>query len=292
MSSNKGLGKGLGALLGSAAIDSAEESSSMLPLSKIENFAGQPRKNFDDASLSDLADSIREHGIIQPLTVRRLSSGYYQIIAGERRWRAARMAGLTEIPVRIIEADDRKAMELAMIENLQREDLNPMEIAEGYHTLIEQYGLTQEDVAQRVSKSRSAVANFLRLLTLSPAVREMTEQGRLSGGHARALLPLSPALQEDTAKVIVARDLSVRQTEQLVKKLLQEKTASPETVSTPLTVNYVEEAQKELSEQLGRPCRIVPGRKKGRIELDYYGSEDLNDLLDALATLNRKNGVH
>ena len=193
----KGLGKGLAALLGDDVIDSQEEKSSLfLPISQVESCASQPRKQFDPESLADLADSIREHGIIQPLTVRKLQSGYYQIIAGERRWRAARMAGLTQVPAIVIEADDRKAMELAMIENLQREDLNPMEEAEGYRTLMEQYGLTQEETSQRVGKSRSAVANALRLLNLSKEVRALVEEGKLSGGHARALVPLTEELQK------------------------------------------------------------------------------------------------
>ena len=171
MAKPTGLGKGLGALLGED-FSSDSANTSTLPLSQIESHASQPRKHFDEAALSELAESIRSHGVIQPLTVRRLSSGYYQIIAGERRWRAAKLAGLSEIPVVIIEADDRKAMELAMIENLQREDLNPIEEAEGYRVLMEQYGMTQEQAAQRVGKSRSAVANVLRLLNLSPALRQ------------------------------------------------------------------------------------------------------------------------
>ena len=194
MASNaKGLGKGLAALLGDNVMENSEEKSSLyLPISQVESCAGQPRKQFDPDALADLADSIREHGIIQPLTVRKLQSGYYQIIAGERRWRAARMAGLDQVPAIVIEANDRKAMELAMIENLQREDLNPIEEAEGYRQLMEQYNLTQEETAQRVGKSRSVVANALRLLNLCPPVRAMVEDGRLSNGHARNILPLSP----------------------------------------------------------------------------------------------------
>ena len=188
---NRGLGRGLGALLGDAALQTESADSLYLPISQVESCAGQPRKHFDDAALADLADSIREHGIIQPLTVRKLASGYYQIIAGERRWRAARLAGLQEVPVIVIEADDRKAAELAMIENLQREDLNPMEEAAGFQSLIESYHMTQEEAAQRVGKSRSAVTNALRLLGLTPSVRKLVEEGKLSAGHARALVPLS-----------------------------------------------------------------------------------------------------
>ena len=288
-SSSKGLGKGLAALLGDDVLESHEEKSSLyLPISQVESCASQPRKQFDPESLADLADSIREHGIIQPLTVRKLQSGYYQIIAGERRWRAARMAGLNQVPAIVIEADDRKAMELAMIENLQREDLNPIEEAEGYQVLMSQYNLTQEETAQRVGKSRSAVANSLRLLNLCPSVRAMVEDGRISNGHARAILPLSPALQEKAADAVIKSDLSVRQTELLVKKLTAEEKDTPAVTSGGLEVNYAEEAAKELGTRLGRGCRIVSGRKKGRIELEFYGMDDLNALLDALGKIKAK----
>ena len=285
----KGLGKGLAALLGDNVMDTSEEKSSLyLPISQVESCASQPRKQFDPDALADLADSIREHGIIQPLTVRKLQSGYYQIIAGERRWRAARMAGLDQVPAIVIEADDRKAMELAMIENLQREDLNPMEEAEGYQQLMTQYNLTQEETAQRVGKSRSAVANALRLLNLCPPVRAMVEDGRLSNGHARTILPLSPALQEKAADAILKSDLSVRQTELLVKKLTAQEKAQPAVTTGGLEVNYAEAAAKSLGAHLGRGCKIVSGRKKGRIELEYYGVDDLNNLLDALNALTLK----
>ena len=290
MASNaKGLGKGLAALLGDNVMENPEEKSSLyLPISQVESCAGQPRKQFDPDALADLADSIREHGIIQPLTVRKLQSGYYQIIAGERRWRAARMAGLDQVPAIVIEADDRKAMELAMIENLQREDLNPIEEAEGYRQLMEQYNLTQEETAQRVGKSRSVVANALRLLNLCPPVRAMVEDGRLSNGHARTIMPLSPALQEKAADAILKSDLSVRQTELLVKKLTAEEKEKPAVTTGGLEVNYAEEAAKALGTHLGRGCKIVSGRKKGRIELEYYGVDDLNNLLDALNALKLK----
>ena len=284
---SKGLGKGLAALLGDDVMESHEEKNSLfLPISQVESCAAQPRKQFDTDALADLADSIREHGIIQPLTVRKLQSGYYQIIAGERRWRAARMAGLSEVPAIVIEADDRKAMELAMIENLQREDLNPIEEAEGYQVLMSQYNMTQEETAQRVGKSRSAVANALRLLNLCPPVRAMVEDGRLSNGHARALLPLSPEAQEKAAATIIKNDLSVRQTELLVKKLTAEIKEKPQ--KSGISVDYAEEAARELSSRIGRNCKIVSGRKKGRIELEYYGLDDLNDLIDALYTMKKK----
>ena len=288
-----GLGRGLGALLGDDVMKTESSGSLSLPISQVETCSSQPRKRFDDESLQELADSISQHGIIQPLTVRKLSSGYYQIIAGERRWRAARLAGLQEVPVIVIEADDRKAAELAMIENLQREDLNPMEEAAGFQSLIESYHMTQEEVAQRVGKSRSAVTNALRLLGLTPSVRKLVEEGKLSAGHARALVPLSPSLQESAANAIVSGGLSVRQTEALVKRLSAEKKEAQ--AKDPDEVDYLAEAQNELKARLCRGVKIVPGRKKGRIELEYYGVDDLNDLLDALAVIKvsqLKKGPH
>ena len=287
------LGRGLGALLGDDVMKTESSGSLSLPISQVETCSSQPRKRFDDESLQELADSISQHGIIQPLTVRKLSSGYYQIIAGERRWRAARLAGLQEVPVIVIEADDRKAAELAMIENLQREDLNPMEEAAGFQSLIESYHMTQEEAAQRVGKSRSAVTNALRLLGLTPSVRKLVEEGKLSAGHARALVPLSPSLQESAANAIVSGGLSVRQTEALVKRLSAEKKEAQD--KDPDEVDYLAEAQNELKARLCRGVKIVPGRKKGRIELEYYGVDDLNDLLDALAVIKvsqLKKGPH
>ena len=277
-----GLGRGLGALLGDDVLNTESTGSLTLPISQVESCSSQPRKSFDEAALAELADSIRQHGIIQPLTVRKLSSGYYQIIAGERRWRAARLAGLSEVPVIVVEADDRKAAELAMIENLQREDLNPMEEAVGFQSLIENYHMTQEEAAQRVGKSRSAVANVLRLLGLTPSVRAMVESGKLSAGHARALLTLDPQTQESAAAAVVDGGLSVRQTEALVKRLTAQEKPKPQ---PPTGVDYTAEAQRDLSSRLGRGVKIVNGRKKGRIELEYYGLDDLNDLLEALALL-------
>ena len=288
-----GLGRGLGALLGDDVMKTESSGSLSLPISQVETCSSQPRKRFDDESLQELADSISQHGIIQPLTVRKLSSGYYQIIAGERRWRAARLAGLQEVPVIVIEADDRKAAELAMIENLQREDLNPMEEAAGFQSLIESYHMTQEEAAQRVGKSRSAVTNALRLLGLTPSVRKLVEEGKLSAGHARALVPLSPSLQESAANAIVSGGPSVRQTEALVKRLSAEKKEAQ--AKDPDEVDYLAEAQNELKARLCRGVKIVPGRKKGRIELEYYGVDDLNDLLDALAVIKvsqLKKGPH
>ncbi len=286
---SRGLGKGLGALLGEEALRTdTSENLQNLPISQIECNADQPRKRFEETALDELADSIREHGILQPVTVRRLSTGYYQIVAGERRWRAARQAGLTEIPAIIIEADERKATELALIENLQREDLNPIEEAEGYKKLLDGYHMTQEDVAERVGKSRPAVANALRLLALCPEIRSLLTDGKLSGGHARALLPLSAEQQKKAAQAIMDGGLSVRQTEALVKAMLARPKTKKETDLE--TINYTKLAANELADKLGRGCRIVPGRRKGRVELDYYDMDDLNDLLDALALIKKRNG--
>lgn len=285
---NRGLGKGLGALLGDAALQTDASDSLYLPISQVESCAGQPRKYFDDAALADLADSIREHGIIQPLTVRKLSSGYYQIIAGERRWRAARLAGADEVPAIVIEADDRKAMELALIENLQREDLNPIEEAEGYKTLIETYHMTQEDAAATVGKSRPAVANALRLLALEESVREELKNGRISAGHARALLSLPAAKQREAANSIIAQGLNVRQTEAMVKRMSSEKKQKLYPIEHVVAESYGAIAAQELGQTLGRGVKIVQGRKKGRIELDYYDLDDLNDLLEALGTLKHR----
>ena len=286
MASNKGLGKGLGALLGDFEEVSAEKSPyQLLPIYKVEPNRNQPRQDFDEEELEALAESISVHGIIQPLTVRELESGYYQIIAGERRWRAARMANLTEVPAVIIEADDKKAMELALIENLQRQDLNPVEEALGYRTLMEDYGLTQEEAAGRVGKSRPAVANALRLLNLCPEVLEKVRESALSAGHARAVLSLkTEKKQKEAAQKIIALGLSVRQAELLCKNMDKE----PAPVKEPtLAVNYVSECEKALSKQLGRGVKIVNGKRKGRFELEFYGQEDLQILLDALMSLKK-----
>ena len=283
---NRGLGKGLGALLGDAAVQNESKGALTLPLSQIEPCAAQPRKYFDDAALDDLAASIREHGIIQPLTVRKLSSGYYQIIAGERRWRAARMAGLREVPAVIIEADDREAMELALIENLQREDLNPAEEARGFQVLMEEYGLTQEQVAQRMGKSRPAVTNTLRLLALPEDLLKLVEEGHLSAGHARAILGApTPALQRQAAKKVIEGQLSVRQTEALVKALQKQKEDKAKPVSEDIAL-YLGELEKDLSGRLGRKVKIAHKGKKGKIELEYYDSQDLEGLLALLQGLH------
>ena len=287
MASNKGLGKGLGALLGDFNDEPQEKSGyRLLPIYKVEPNPDQPRQDFDEEELQALSDSISVHGVIQPLTVRETSGGYYQIIAGERRWRAARLAGLGEIPAVIIEADDKKAMELALIENLQRQDLNPVEEALGYQSLIEEYGLTQEDAAKRVGKSRPAVANALRLLALSPQVLEKVRSGELTAGHARAVLQLKTEKKQlEAANTIIALGLSVRQAELMCKNMTKEPAPQPE--ETALKVDYVAECEKQLSRHLGRGVKIVNGKRKGRFELEFYGQDDLQTLLDALLKLQK-----
>ena len=286
MASQKGLGKGLGALLGDFAEEPQEKSAyQSLPIYKVEPNPDQPRKEFDPEELENLAESIRVHGLIQPLTVREMPTGYYQIIAGERRWRAARLAKLSEVPVVVIDADDRKAMELALIENLQRQDLNPVEEALGYKTLMEDYGLTQEEAAARVGKSRPAVANALRLLGLNPEVLELVRTGSLTAGHARAIAGLkSEKKQLEAAKKVIALSLSVRQTETLCKNMEKERAPKKEEV---FAVDYVAECEKSLSKHLGRGVKIVNGKRKGRFELEFYGQEDLQKLLDALMKLEK-----
>ncbi|MDD6677918.1 MAG: ParB/RepB/Spo0J family partition protein [Firmicutes bacterium] len=286
MASQKGLGKGLGALLGDYMEEPAEKSPyQTMPIHKIEPNAHQPRSDFDEEELEALAESISVHGILQPLTVRKLPSGYYQIIAGERRWRAARKAGLSEVPVVVVEADDRKAMELALIENLQRQDLNPVEEAMGYQTLIGEYGLTQEEAAKQVGKSRPTVTNALRLLALCPDALEKLRKGDLTPGHARAILSLKcEKKQQEAAQKITALGLSVRQAELLCRNMNQEK---PPVKKVDLGVDYVAECEKSLSKHLGRGVKIVNGKRKGHFELEFYGQEDLQVLLDALMKLQK-----
>ena len=287
MASNKGLGRGLGALLGDFTEEIPENSPyKLLPIYKVEPNKDQPRQDFDEEELQALSESISVHGVIQPLTVRELPSGYYQIIAGERRWRASRMAGLSEIPAVVVEADDKKAMELALIENLQRQDLNPMEEALGYQSLIQEYGLTQEEASSRVGKSRSAVANALRLLQLPELIMDMLRNGKLTAGHARAVLKIKQEKKQlEAAQKIAALDLSVRQAENLCNNMAKEPVKKQETVT--LAVDYVAECEKSLSKHLGRGVKIVNGKRKGRFELEFYGQEDLQTLLDALMKLQK-----
>ncbi len=285
MVSNKGLGKGLGALLGEMEEVSLNSPYQILPIHKVEPNPDQPRQDFDEEELQALADSIAQHGIIQPLTVREMNTGYYQIIAGERRWRAARIARLTEVPVVVVEADDKKAMELALIENLQRQNLNPVEEALGFQTLLEEYGMTQEEAGNRVGKSRSTITNALRLLNLCPQVLEKVRGGELSAGHARAILSLKNEKQQQmAAQKIMALDLSVRQAERLCKNMLPE---YREVIIEPMRIDYIGECEKSLSKQLGRRVKIINGKRKGKFELEFYGREDLEVLLSALMSLKK-----
>ena len=287
MASQKGLGKGLGALLGDFTESPAEESAyRLLPLHRVEPNPEHPRQDFDQEELDALAESIRLHGILQPLTVRETGEGYYQIIAGERRWRAARLAELSEVPAIVVEADNKKAMELALIENLQRQDLNCVEEALGYQSLIQEFGLTQEETASRVGKSRPAVANALRLLTLDDQVLEMLRSGSLTAGHAKAVLMLKTGKKQlEAAQKIANLGLSVRQAELLCKNMCRE--PEPQKEEAVLKVDYVKECEKSLSKHLGRGVKIVNGKRKGRFELEFYGQDDLQNLLDALMKLQK-----
>ena len=282
----RGLGTGLGVLFGEDRYESEGELLN-IGVSKLEPRREQPRTYFDEDSLRELSESIARYGVIQPVTVRKLPSGYYQIIAGERRWRAARLAGLDEIPARVIEADDRRASELALVENLQREDLNPIEEARGYKALIDDYGLTQEEAARSVGRSRPAVSNALRLLTLCPQVMELVEKGSLSAGHARALVPIEDEAQQLAAAAeVVKKGLSVRRAEQLAARASAEK--KPRSVKSGDGVDYAAEVSDELSSALGRRARLTEGRGgKGRIELEYYGADDREALIEALKRLGK-----
>ena len=282
----KGLGAGLGALFGEENVQC--EDVSTLPLAKIEPRTEQPREFFDEEALQSLADSIARYGLIQPITVRPLPSGYYQIIAGERRWRAARLAGLTEVPVRMMEADDRTTAELALVENLQREDLNPIEEAKGYQLLIEEYGFTQEEAAKSVGKSRPAVANALRLLNLAPEVMRLVETGELSAGHARALVSVSePGLQLQAAKEILSKALSVRKAEALAAKVLKKsrEEEKEDALETEDGVDYAKEVSSELSKLFGRKVLLKDKKGNGKIELEYYGADDREFLIEKLKKL-------
>lgn len=279
----KGLGTGLGVLFGQDEENEKDSQLLTLPISKVEPRLEQPREYFDQEALQELADSIAQYGLIQPITARKLDSGYYQIIAGERRWRAARLAGLQEVPVRVIEADDRRTAELALVENLQREDLNPVEEAKGYRTLMEEYGLTQEETAKSVGRSRPAVANALRLLSLSKPVLELLEKGELSAGHARALVPIQDGEKQlAAAKEVIDKALSVRKTEQLAGRMCREETRAEKEDSGGVKVDYCAEVSRQLSAALGRKVRLVDGKKTGRIEIEFYGADDREALISLL----------
>ena len=278
----KGLGTGLAALFGEDVEDGQSELIT-LPIAKVEPRRDQPREIFDEDALRELAESISQYGLIQPIVARKLPSGYYQIIAGERRWRASRLAGLTEVPVRVIEADDRTTAELALVENLQRENLNPIEEAKGYKTLIEVYGLTQDEAAKSVGRSRPAITNSMRLLSLSEDVLKLVEEGKLSAGHARALIPITDGKKQlEAAKEVISKSLSVRRTEAMAGKLMQEPKEKEE--KKPF-VDYAAEVEKELGEIFGRRVHLVNSRKNGKIEIEFYGADDRENLIEMLRKL-------
>lgn len=284
-----GLGKGFGALLGESLMAAEEESGgvSTLPMTLVEPNREQPRKRFSPETMQELTRSIEMHGVVTPITVRKTENGYYQIIAGERRWRAARSAGLTEIPALVIEADDKTVMELALIENLQREDLNPIEEAQGYHSLMEEYGLTQEQVAERVGRSRPAVANALRLLSLPDEAQELLADGTLSAGHARAVLAIKDEALRTHDVLEKMAGMSVRQAEKYAKSLQKE----PEPQSEPdqpveFQPDYTAALAERLEHTLGRRVRIEQGKSSGTVSLAFYGDDDLERLVAALETLS------
>ena len=278
MAKKNGLGKGLGALMLENSVDS-NLSTSTLPINDIIPNKDQPRKTFDEAALEELADSIRQHGVLQPLLVRPLTTGGYQLVAGERRWRASRMAELKEVPVIVKELDDTEAMQIAIIENLQREDLNPIEEAEGLQALIDKCGFTQEEAAASVGKSRPAITNSLRLLRLPEEVRDMTKNGDISAGHARALLAFeSDALMLEVAEQIVSKKLTVRDVEKMAKR----PAAKASQRSAKRRDSFYDEVELALSEALGTKVRVNNGRNKGTLEIEFYTLDDLKNIANAI----------
>lgn len=275
-----GLGKGLDALFVQNTLEDGA-STVLLPLGDIVPNRDQPRKQFDEEALAELSASIAQHGVLQPLLVRPMPDGTYQLVAGERRWRASRMAGLTEVPVVIREMNEQEAAELALIENLQREDLNPMEEARGYQTLMDSYGMTQEQAAQAVNKSRPAVTNALRLLHLPTAVADMVAEGTLSAGHARTVLAFDgEAAQIAAAKAAVDQGLSVR----ALERMAQSAKAAPAKPKTPAPRNaFYGEVELALREALGRQVKVIPGRKGGALQVEFFDEEDLRALANHLA---------
>lgn len=283
MAVSKGLGKGLSALLGDEILD--EKSTNEIDIYDISPNPQQPRHFFDEEALSELAENIRENGVITPITLRRLDKGY-EIIAGERRWRAARKAGLKTIPAIVLDIDEKKAYQLSMVENLQREDLSPIEEAQGFRKLMEDYGMTQDEVANAVSKSRPAVANAVRLLELPAEIITMVEAGKLSAGHGRTLLPIKDKTEiVDIAEEIVEKELSVRQVEVMVKRIL-ESGEKPEQASKNLEKIYVEQVEKKLSEAMGRHVSITNGKRKGKLYIEFYGNDDLESLINQIIRKN------
>ena len=281
-----GLGKGLDAIF--IENDTENKSSVMLKISEIEPNKNQPRTEFDEEALTDLADSIAQHGVLQPLLVRPIAGeDGYQIVAGERRWRASRMAGLTEVPAIIRELSDSEVMEIALIENLQRENLSPIEEALGYKSLIESYSFTQEEVAKTVGKSRTAVANAIRLLSLPQSILNLLSEGSLTAGHARALLSLkSPDEMEQVAKKAVEDFLSVRELEKLCKDILEKTSAEKKKIKFAKKRNpFYDEVEIALKTSLGRRVKVKEKthKNKGILEIEFYNKEDLADLAKCFA---------
>nr|WP_319489584.1 ParB/RepB/Spo0J family partition protein [uncultured Caproiciproducens sp.] len=274
-----GLGKGLDAIF--AENDTETRNTAVaLKISDIEPNRAQPRKDFNDEALAELADSISQHGVLQPLLVRPIFGGGYQIVAGERRWRAARMAGITEVPAMIREMSDNEVMELALIENLQREDLNPLEEAQGYQSLIETYGLTQEEVSKTVGKSRPTVANALRLLNLPQPILDMVNSGTLSAGHARTLLSFqNPAEMLKAAKLAVEQGISVRELEKMSKKANDQSGIKQQKPKAKKRIRYFSEVELALNEHLGRKVQVSGTKKRGILQIEFYGEQDLGDLV-------------
>lgn len=280
MAKKSGLGKGLGALMLENNTDSMV-STSTLNINEITPNKEQPRKTFDETALEELADSIRQHGVLQPLLVRPLTSGGYQLVAGERRWRASRLAELKEVPVIIKELSDTEAMEIAIIENLQREDLNPIEEAEGLQALIDKCGYTQEQVATSVGKSRPAITNALRLLKLPEEVREMAKDGTISAGHARALLAFdNQPMMIECANQIVSKKFTVRDVEKMAKRPA---TSSTKTKTAQRRDSFYDEVELSLTEALGTKVRVYNGRNKGTLEIEFYTLDDLKNIANAIA---------
>lgn len=283
----KGLGRGLDALLAENTTENAD-GITVLRISDIEPNLKQVRKSFDAESLAELAESIKEHGLIQPIVVRKGKNGFYQIIAGERRWRACKMAGLAEVPVIIRDFDDKSSSLVALVENLQREDLNPVEEAFGYQNLMETYGFTQEEVARKVGKSRPAIANALRILSLPDAILALVKKGELSAGHARTILPLAGVINEnqltELAERIINEGLSVRETENLVKATLENKNAKKNAYTfSPVKSEYYKRLESDASSRLGRRITIHESKEgKGYVRLAYSSPEDLENLVIAL----------
>ena len=285
MTSGKGLGKGLSALFGEEFND--ETQLNAIKLRDIEPNPNQPRREFDPVALEELAESIRQNGIITPITVRKAGESY-QIIAGERRWRAARMAGLDEIPAYVLDVDEREAYQYALVENLQRQDLNPIEEALGYQRLMEDYGYSQEKAGEKVGRSRSYIANALRLLTLPQIITDMIASGALSAGHGRALVVLDEQKAMEAAKSILEKELSVRETEKLVKRLLEEVPDAEEEKKEDTVAMYVCELERNLASSTGHKVTIKHGRKKGKLTIEYYGNDDLDKICAALNKIEKE----